>query len=290
MAKEFKKKIKEWYTSALKADPKFFLYAYLANIITFTLIYWLFNLIDHASSSSHSEEIGLFESFYFSVVTATTLGYGDIKPTDWIGQLSTIVEVLFSIVIFGIFLNSLSERRTRNLELFQREILVEQLLRSYDDLRSNLASICVYATKGEGDGEWRLTTSPTTENMRNYFYDNKDEKLKKLCVELENDKELRNHIKWYFLNFTNDVEFRTANISITDSKADKFFALMRQRANIIKFRDENDRFLIPLIKVLVEDILTNKGGFDGWRDKDLYIENIKKLHPQSGKTLELHPA
>lgn len=41
----------------------------------------------------------LFDSFYFSVVTATTLGYGTPHPTAWVSRTLSIVETLTMVLI-----------------------------------------------------------------------------------------------------------------------------------------------------------------------------------------------
>jgi len=55
-----------------------------------------------------------YTPFYFSVVTFTTLGFGDVKPSDWIGQLLITIEVISGYVMLGglisIFANSLARR------------------------------------------------------------------------------------------------------------------------------------------------------------------------------------
>jgi hypothetical protein len=55
----------------------------------------------------------LLDFFYFSAVTATTLGYGDISPADSLAKLLTIIQVFISMVIvalyFGLVINKIQE-------------------------------------------------------------------------------------------------------------------------------------------------------------------------------------
>ncbi|MVO14793.1 hypothetical protein GO984_03130 [Rhodobacteraceae bacterium CY05] len=48
---------------------------------------------------------------YFSTVTITTLGYGDIAPVTHRGRMLVALQTLFGIVFIGLFLNSLATPR-----------------------------------------------------------------------------------------------------------------------------------------------------------------------------------
>lgn len=52
--------------------------------------------------------------FYFSAVTITTLGYGDIAPITVRSRLLVASETIFGIVLIGLFLNSLKSPRSRD--------------------------------------------------------------------------------------------------------------------------------------------------------------------------------
>jgi hypothetical protein len=50
---------------------------------------------------------------YFSVVTLTTLGYGDVVPMTWAGQVVAMVEVTTGYVMLGGLLSILSVKMAR---------------------------------------------------------------------------------------------------------------------------------------------------------------------------------
>jgi hypothetical protein len=52
------------------------------------------------------EDWSWVDSFYFSVVTITTVGFGDLTPTTDGGKLFTVFYILVGISIFTTFLNA----------------------------------------------------------------------------------------------------------------------------------------------------------------------------------------
>ena len=54
-----------------------------------------------------------YTPFYFSVVTFTTLGFGDVKPADWVGQLWITLEVISGYFMLGGLLSIFSNKFAR---------------------------------------------------------------------------------------------------------------------------------------------------------------------------------
>lgn len=128
----FSKKIARFPTGAEKAE--FLLITYVEIIFLFASVYFLFALIGDASYHFNGRDLTVdgsdpayspgyafvkfFKFLYFSVVTATTLGYGDISPASWQTQAVSMAQVLFAlhvvVVGFGSFFSGNSikvERR-----------------------------------------------------------------------------------------------------------------------------------------------------------------------------------
>ncbi len=94
-----------------KTSFKKLILIWIIMIVGFGMLYFF---VSFSSSNSllygdapikHSIE-GLFDSVYFSFITATTLGYGDITPQGFL-KLFSILEAVLGLLIFGIVISKL---------------------------------------------------------------------------------------------------------------------------------------------------------------------------------------
>ena len=79
---------------------RFFLWVF-GLIIVFGLLY----TFPGTTSAS-----GVFDNLYFSVVTFTTLGYGDIVPVSALGRVLVIIEVMVGYMMLGLLVGIISRR------------------------------------------------------------------------------------------------------------------------------------------------------------------------------------
>jgi hypothetical protein len=76
------------------------------------IVVFVFSLLYYFSNSIKPTTNGL-DYIYFSVVTFTTLGYGDILPDGPLGKSLACVEVALGFSMFGLFLSFLGNRFQR---------------------------------------------------------------------------------------------------------------------------------------------------------------------------------
>lgn len=123
-----------------------YLFCYCVLIVVFGVLYWLIG-------SGVKGVGGAIDAFYFSVVTASTLGYGDIVPVSGVAKFVAGIQVLVSVVLIGVFLNSLSFAQS---ELIRQNEARANFSRK-QELRSGLdrhASLLIEALKTSNPFIW----------------------------------------------------------------------------------------------------------------------------------------
>ena len=85
----------------------------LGILVVFSLItahgIWL---IEGGKSVPASYALGVFESFWWSFVTFSTVGYGDISPVTVFGKVFALLSISIGLALFGLFIAQLSSSLT----------------------------------------------------------------------------------------------------------------------------------------------------------------------------------
>ena len=75
---------------------------YLLFTIVFGFMYFLFDSLDFKSATG-DKPVRFLDYIYFSAVTFTTIGYGDIVPKDGAGQIIVFIESCFELTFIPVF-------------------------------------------------------------------------------------------------------------------------------------------------------------------------------------------
>jgi hypothetical protein len=75
---------------------------YISIALVFGMLYYFLDSLDFKSTSG-SNTINFLDYIYFSAVTFTTIGYGDIVPKAGTGQVIVLVESCFELIYFPVF-------------------------------------------------------------------------------------------------------------------------------------------------------------------------------------------
>ena len=74
-------------------------------------------LVIGATFFHYMEKLSWLDAFYFSTITLTTVGYGDITPTTSAGKLFTMFYIVIGIGILATFANLIVKRAVVKREL-----------------------------------------------------------------------------------------------------------------------------------------------------------------------------
>lgn len=83
---------------------------YLALVPAFAAVYYLIPRSEFHYPADVSTDFGSW--IYYSVVTITTLGFGDFTPAGSLAQAVTALEAILGLVMIGFFLNAVSSLRS----------------------------------------------------------------------------------------------------------------------------------------------------------------------------------
>ena len=116
------------FFNALTREPYLYLLRYIYVAITFSILYYM---NPDAIVDQDGNQLEGFEFVYFSIVTITTLGYGDYLPAGTLGQVLVSLEVMLGILIIGFFMvsigHALSSRYAELQEKTRRIDIIELL-------------------------------------------------------------------------------------------------------------------------------------------------------------------
>lgn len=99
-------KIRNFFHDVSEIRPLVWICIYLAMMPLFGLIYWALPVGQFRIPEGSSTDFGSW--LYYSIVTITTLGFGDYTPAAGWAQALTSVEVMLGLSLFGFFLNAVA--------------------------------------------------------------------------------------------------------------------------------------------------------------------------------------
>jgi voltage-gated potassium channel len=84
-------------------------------------------LIYFAETKAQPDKFGSIpDSMYWSLITLTTVGYGDVSPVTWIGKVISIITALMGVsvvaLLTGILANAFSNQIARRKMIFEDQI------------------------------------------------------------------------------------------------------------------------------------------------------------------------
>lgn len=121
-------------------QPKVYGFFYITLMFVCALIYW------HIQGLKDNQNLNIYDAFYFSVITITTLGYGDIVPVFPLTRIIAALQALLGVGLIGLFLASLGNeakfKRNQNLR--------QNLLDHYKRIKREIALNIIWVSQRGG--------------------------------------------------------------------------------------------------------------------------------------------
>ena len=110
--------------SAVYEERKSFIAALYLFVIAFVLTS---SLIYYAENEAQPEKFASIpDAMYWSLITLTTVGYGDVSPVTWIGKVISVATALMGVsvvaLLTGILANAFSNQIARRKLIFEDQI------------------------------------------------------------------------------------------------------------------------------------------------------------------------
>ena len=103
-------RIRHFFHVISNVRPIIWIGSYIALVPVFALIYWA--LPDSQFRIPDGAGVDFGSWLYYSIVTITTLGFGDYTPAHGWAQCVTAVEVMCGLTILGFFLNAVGSMKS----------------------------------------------------------------------------------------------------------------------------------------------------------------------------------
>ena len=103
-------KLKHFFHVVSNIRPVVWIGSYVALMPIFAVFYWLMPDGQFRIPDGGTTDYGSW--LYYSIVTITTLGFGDYTPMHALSQAVTAVEVMCGLVILGFFLNAVGSMKS----------------------------------------------------------------------------------------------------------------------------------------------------------------------------------
>jgi rhodanese-related sulfurtransferase len=115
---------------------------WMAIALSFGVIYWLAGLMHHSGLVENGQWLdgslhGLLSAIYFSFVTVTSVGYGDIVPRG-VARIAAVTEAILGLLVFGAVISKFVSRRQDQVMAEIHRVTFDERL---DRIQTNLHTV-----------------------------------------------------------------------------------------------------------------------------------------------------
>ncbi|WP_445358049.1 ion channel [Microbulbifer sp. ANSA005] len=265
-------------------------------LVGYFSVIFIFAAIYSECDSCINEKLDFTKSIYFSIVTITTLGYGEIYPVNELGYLLTSIETLTGIATFGLLLNEFTKYQSNRQEKLRQEKLrqeklrqeklrqeklrqekrVEQLKNAYHYFRVHMADFCSAAISTITHKE-QAPTSYDMMGFRAYLENNNNRNANILKEALPRDYKFRAMVMTEYKIYARQIELACSTINLHDTRLLDFFYTHISQSVRLEAVSEASETLSETLFNLINDIMAGVDANGDRRDRDIYMGYINSL-------------
>lgn len=231
-----------------------------------------FGAIYYFSSSFWKEPLTLIQSTYFSIVTITTLGYGDIAPQTESARVFASLEALFGIFTIGLFLNAVARQSSEDKESRRKEVLKGHLRAQYHEWRRDLVSACLRGMNGNNSTDTKLEQELVDfKRFREYFSGENKQRWYDVLNGLQSNEQFLEDILVISDLFSQQVNYALGAIQTENKKALAVLTRVGQKPYLLKNLDMYSGDPVKYIGQYIFEVMGMFSIINGYLDDD-FIE------------------
>ena len=218
------------------------------------------------------------DSLYFSVVTITTLGYGDFLPISTTGKAIVTLEALLGIILMGLFLLSVSNQLIEKEERKRVDAAKENLKAQYGAWKKSIIYSLLFLTEPGKSVASDLANQLTDVNrFRDYFKKDNNARWYAIANNLSSDSYYSNEIVHGLEGLQNHIETFISITRVGEPEVLKQLTryvnhLRGMRRRELNHHDDQKGFMRDLWSILAQWDFSS-----GNHDKDILLDAINKI-------------
>ena len=254
-----------------RISPYFVLGGYVAAVVLYAVLFCSVpGLLD--------QELSFPDSLYFSVVTITTLGYGDISPVTGMGKFLCASEALVGVLLLGWFLMTVSNQLVYRQERNRIEAAKENLKTQYEFWREDTITALYFLANPNSSLDHTMRENlKDVDFLRKYFTENQNQRWYAIANRLSSDDYYSLELVNYIESLHRAIDSFIAVAPISDSETIKVltnYTVGLQRLKRLNIDDYDDQkgFLRELWGIIAQSSFAT-----GFQKSDHFLDTVNSV-------------